>query len=221
MNIQLRILSALAVAALAACASNAPMTTKAPSATPAAAPAVQAARVFAEFGKNPKASNQGGGLTPIAYSERKGDAQMDSIGVVGDVVVYKGQVGNTKGSNWAGVGFNVAHSDGDTTIDMSTYKALRIKLASPTVTSLRIRISANDAKINNMGCYPVFIQSVTPAITEYTIPVARFAPEDFCGSNSRSISDTITKVTVIEVVDTANSRNKPTEFSVGKIEFVQ
>jgi hypothetical protein len=224
MNTSLRILSALAVATLAACASNAPMANKA--AAPAktetmAAVAADPVRVFADFGKNPKASNQGSGLTAITYSERKGDAQMESVGVVGDAVVYKGQIGNAKGSNWAGVGFNVSHSDSDKTLDMTAYKSLRIKLSSPTVTSLRLRIAANDSKINNMGCYPIFIQSVTPTMTEYTIPVARFAPEDFCGSNARAIKDTINKVSLIEVVDIANTRNKPTEFSVGKIEFVQ
>lgn len=230
MNTQLRILSAIALASLAACASDAPMADKAaaPAKTEAAAAAAAPAaggidpvRVFADFGKSPKTSNQGSGLTAITYSERKGDAQLESLSVVGDAVVYKGQIGNTKGSQWAGVGFNVSHSDASNTIDMSAYKSLRIKLASSTVTSLRVRIAANDSKINNIGCYPIFIQSVTPTMTEYTIPVARFAPEDFCGGNARSIKNTIDKVTLVEVVDINNTRNKPTEFSVGKIEFVQ
>jgi hypothetical protein len=73
----------------------------------------------------------------------------------------------------------------------------------------------------NMGCYPVFfLQGVTATLKEFTIPLARFEPEQWCGENGRRLGATITNVSGIEVVDIAQS-NKPTEISVSKIELVK
>jgi hypothetical protein len=179
------------------------------------------ARLFASFGNETKASDQGANLNPITYSEKGGDAQMGSIEVAAPVAVVKGQIGNAKGSQWAGIGVLVSHDKAPVPLDLSGYRALKLTLSSPTVTVLRVRIAADDSKILNLGCYPVFMQSVGPTAKDYTIPFARFEPESFCGDNARSMKATVGKVTYVEVVDTANQRNKPTEFAVGRIEFVQ
>lgn len=178
-------------------------------------------KLFADFGKTPKASNQGAELRPISYSEKRGDAIVNSLEVSGQAAVLKGQIGNTKGSQYSGVAILVSHNESAQPINLAEYKSIQIALASPTVTSLRLRISSNDSKIMNMGCYPIYIQSVTPEMKEYTISIARFESESFCGSNARTIATTIDKVSFIEVADTAHQRNKPTEFSLGKIEFVK
>jgi hypothetical protein len=226
MTIKLRYLSLLAAAALVACA-DAPKNASAPA--PAAAPATATAAaaapssasfVFADFGKNPAKTNQGADFIPVQYSERKGDAAVESITVAGEVATLKGEIGNKKGSQYAGVAMQFTHG-GSAVKDLSGFKAVRFKLASPTVTSLRLRIAGDDTKILNAGCYPIYIQSVKPELTEYTIPLSKFAPEDYCGTNGRTLKNTIDKVMFMEIADTANARNKPTEFSVGKIEYVQ
>jgi hypothetical protein len=180
--------------------------------------------VFADFGKFPKTSNQGAEFYPTVYSERKGDASITSITVVNNAVVVQGQLGSAKGSQWAGVGFMIAYQNNDGAplpADFSGYKAVKINLASPTVNSLRVRIAGDDPKAVNVGCYPVFTQSVTEKMTEYTIPLSKFEPEAYCDANGRSIKSTLGRVVQMEVVDVNNQRNKPTEFSVGKIEFIQ
>jgi hypothetical protein len=225
MTIKLRYLSLLAAAALVACA-DAPKNAATPAAAPAAAAAAGAAApsgasyVFADFGKNPATSNQGAELIKIQYSERKGDAAVESVTIAGETATLKGEIGNKKGSQYAGVAIQFTHG-GSAVKDLSGFKAVRFKLASPTVTSLRLRIAGDDTKILNAGCYPIYIQSVKPELTEYTIPLSKFAPEDYCGSNGRTLKNTIDKVMFMEIADTANARNKPTEFSVGKIEYVQ
>jgi hypothetical protein len=220
------ILMASLAATLVACAAPqalAPAASAAPvaAAAPAAAPAnVAPVLLYADFGKSPAASNQGASMNPISYSEKKGDSEPGAVAVAGDAAVYKGRIGNAKGSQWAGTGFNVSNDGSGKTLDLTAYKAMKIKLSSPTVTSLRIRISADDSKIGLLGCYPVYVQTVSAQPTEYTIPFTRFSPEEYCAENSRSMKATVGKVTSVEVIDTANTRNKPTEFSVGKIEFL-
>jgi hypothetical protein len=180
--------------------------------------------VFADFGKFPKTSNQGAEFYPTVYSERKGDASISSITVVNNAAVVQGQIGSTKGSQWAGVGFMIAYQNNDgaaVPADFSSYKSVKISLASGTVNSLRVRIAGDDQKAVNVGCYPVFTQAVTEKMTEYTIPLSKFEPEAYCDANGRSIKSTLGRVVQMEVVDVNNQRNKPTEFSVGKIEFMQ
>jgi hypothetical protein len=229
MTIKLRYLSLLAAAALVACAQNPQAPTAAAPAPAAAAPAATAAAAapvggssffFPDFGKNPGKTNQGADFVPVQYSERKGDASPPTITLEGEVSVLRGEIGNKKGSQYAGVALQLTHG-GSAVKDLSAFKAVRIKLGSPTVGSLRVRIASDDSKVVNAGCYPVFIQSVKAELTEYTIPLSKFAPEDYCGPNGRTIKNTIDKVMFMEIADTANTRNKPTEFSVGKIEYVQ
>jgi hypothetical protein len=105
--------------------------------------------------------------------------------------------------------------------NLSAYKTVKITLASPTVNTLRVRLSGSDQKVLNMGCYPVFfVQGVTAAPKEFTIPLARFEPEQWCGENGRRLAATITNVSGVEVVDIAQT-NKPTEISVSKIELIK
>ncbi len=194
-----------------------PSLTVAPNSTPSDS----LVKLFADFGKAPKASNQGAELMPVSYSEKRGDATVFSLEVVGQAAVLKGQIGNTRGSQYSGVAIMLSHEKNAQPLNLADYKSVRVTLASPTVTSLRLRISSNDSKILNMGCYPIYTQAVTPEMKEYTIAIARFEPESFCGTNARTIANTIDKVAFIEVADIAHQRNKPTEISLGKIEFLK
>jgi len=180
--------------------------------------AEEPAFVFADFGKNPSTTNQGADLTQSVYSERKGDAVVHSISVVGETAIVMGEIGNKKGSQFAGAGVMMTHG-GATAKDLSAYKNLRIKMASPTADYLRLRITGDDTKILNIGCYPVYTQKVTPTLTEYNITLINFKPELYCGENARPIENTLKKAMFVELMDTGHTRNKPTQIFVGKIEF--
>jgi hypothetical protein len=226
MNIKTKLTCIAVIAACAGCAQlpvSSNSSTSKPAASTAQSPVATGPKLFADFGKFPKTSNQGSELLQTVYSERRGDAQISSLEVVGNTVVMKGQIGNSRGSQWAGVGFMVSHNNtsGAETIDLSAYKFVKVNLASNTVNTIRVRISGDDPKALTTGCYPIVMQAVTNKLTEYTIPISKFEPEAYCESNARSIKSTINKVAQMEFVDSNNKTNKPTEFSVGKVEFIQ
>jgi hypothetical protein len=157
----------------------------------------------------------------VEYSEKKGDVIVQSVEVVNGVATIKGQLGTVRGSGFAGLGMIFNHGLEPAAQNLSAYKTLKITAASPSVNTLRVRLSGSDQKVLNMGCYPVFFLSgVSATLKEFTIPLARFEPEQWCGENGRRLSATITNVSGIEVVDTTQS-NKPTEISVSKIELLK
>jgi hypothetical protein len=157
----------------------------------------------------------------VEYSEKKGDVTVQSVEVNNGVATIKGQLGTVRGSGYAGLGMIFNHGLEPAAQNLSAYKTVKITVASPTVSTLRVRLSGSDQKVLNMGCYPVFfLQGVTATLKEFTIPLARFEPEQWCGENGRRLGATITNVSGIEVVDIAQS-NKPTEISVSKIELVK
>jgi hypothetical protein len=232
-------LTACAVAALAmqagcatkASAQAAPATEAAPKAvvaqaapapTAAAAPAATA-EVFTivAYAPGQKMSTTKQEPLQVSYSEKKGDSIVQSVEVVNGAATIKGQLGTVRGSGWAGLGMIFNHGLEPAAQDLSAYKTVKITVASPTAASLRVRLSGSDQKVLNQGCYPVyFLQGVTATPKEFSIPVARFEPEQWCGENGRRVSATISQVSGMEVVDIAQT-NKPTEISVTKIELVK
>lgn len=200
----------------------APAPTPTPTPAPAAAarPALPERVLFADFGKNPRASNQGADPYGFAYSERRGDAAVHSVAVEGTALRLRGFVGNVKGSQWAGVGFTLGGTAAMDVVDLSSYSRLRVRLASSTAKALRVRIASTDEKINNLGCYPLLMVNVTPVPTDYDLPMARFAPESYCGENARRIGETLKAVKLVEVAD-ATITGKDTEFSLERVEFLR
>jgi hypothetical protein len=222
----------LAIMALQACASApapAPSPTLSPTpaaAKPAVAPAAAAPAatgtsfLLTSYAAGKKVNQEGAAPVQVSYSEKKGDAFVASLDVVDGAAVIKGQLGNVRGSGYAGIAMVFPHGRTPDLQNLSGYKTVKIRVASPTVNTLRLRISGGDQKTLDAGCYPVFmLQGVTATMTEYSIPVARFEPEQYCGDNARKINDTITAVSGFEVADTKQT-NKPTEVRVERIEFV-
>jgi hypothetical protein len=223
-------LAACAVAALAVlsgCASQLPAPA-APAAAPAAAaraPAAPAASAdvftIVAYASGQTLSTTKQEPLQVSYSEKKGDAVVQSVGVANGMATIKGQLGTVRGSSWAGLGMIFNHGVEPAAQNLSAYKTVKITVASPTASSLRVRLSGSDQKTLDQGCYPVFfLQGVTATPKEFSIPIARFEPEQWCGENARRVSATITQVSGMEVVDTAQT-NKPTEISVSKIELVK
>jgi hypothetical protein len=190
------------------------------SAPAASAPAASAPAsfVFTSFSAGQASSDQGLYPTPVSYAEKRGDAFVSSVSVVNGAAVMKGQVGNVRGSGYAGVGMTFTLP---APADLSAYQTVKIRLASPSADTVRIRISGTDERILTLGCYPTFtLTGVKAVVHEYTVSLARLEPERYCADNARRLSGFINKVGSVEVAD-SRIANRPTEISVERIEFVR
>lgn len=165
---------------------------------------------------SPLATSQGGEVKDTVYAERQDDAVMKQKAFADGNVTIVGVVGQGKGSKWAGVGISPTLAAAGKTLDASAYKSISFKLASPTTAKLRLRIVGPEEAIVNAGCYPIFEQSVTAQLTEYTIPLTSFASENWCGPKSRSVTVTLAQLNAVEVIDTTMA-GKETRFTVGPI----
>ena len=162
------------------------------------------------------ATKNGAVVNDTKYSEKPDDAQILEKKYENGVATYTGQLGFGKGSAWAGFGFGVSFAGDAKPVDLTKAQTITFKLASATTRSLRLRITGPETAIQNAGCYPIVMQPVTPDLTDYEIPIAKFAPEGWCGANARTIQQTAPQAVGIEVVDIAYQR-APSTFSVGTI----
>ncbi|HYD41272.1 MAG TPA: hypothetical protein VEB43_10630 [Anaeromyxobacter sp.] len=162
------------------------------------------------------ATKKGGNVNDTVYSEKPGDAKILDKKHEDGVLTYTGQLGFGQGSAWAGFGFGVNFTGDASPVDITRAQTITFRLASATTRSLRLRITGPDKAIQNAGCYPVVMQPVTPDLTDYEIPLAKFAPEGWCGPNARTIQQTAPQAQGVEVVDIAYQR-APSTFSVGMI----
>lgn len=162
------------------------------------------------------ATKLGGTVAETKYSERADDAQILEKKFEDGVVTYTGQLGFGKGSAWAGFGFSANFTGDASPLDLGKAQTITFRLASATTRALRLRITGPDKAILNAGCYPIVMQPVTPELTDYEIPIAKFAPEGWCGPNARTIEQTAPQATGVEIVDIAYQR-APSTFSVGAV----
>jgi hypothetical protein len=158
----------------------------------------------------------GGNVNDTRYSEKPDDVAILEKKFENGVVTITGQLGFGKGSAWAGFGFGVNFTREATPVDLGKAETITFHLASPTTRTLRLRIVGTDRAVQSAGCYPIVVQPVTPDMTEYVIPLARFAPEGWCGPNARTIQQTAPEAMGVEIVDTTYQR-RPSTFSVGGI----
>jgi hypothetical protein len=218
-------LLALAIAAMAGCAIAPQPKAQATAASPAPAPQAALAApspvlTFAVF-RPDGTTAQGGMFTGFAYSEKPGDASLDKIAVANGAARVNGSVWPQKGSTWAGIGFTATAGADGKTLDLTQQRTLHLQLASATATQLRVRLVGDDKATRDNGCYPVAVQSVTPELRDYTIALARFAPEAYCGAQGRSVAATAPAVVAVEVSDPALTpgAKRAVDFQVGRIEL--
>lgn len=202
-------------------------TTKAPppaepaaSAGPAAADAVAAPPVVlqpisVEFA-NAEVTRAGAKLTETKYSEKADDVAITAKIYSEGVVTLLGNVGLGKGSSYGGIGLNFSITTDGKSLDARGYKAVTFRLASPTPRKLRLRIAGADRGRRDAGCYPVYTQAVGPELKSYTIPLARFEAEGWCGAKAEPVLATLGDLWGFEVADITLSRD-PTAFSIGTI----
>lgn len=182
---------------------------------------------YAEF-TDPNADNtaQGGLIYPVAYAERgNSEYRQDPSTATGGVLTVSGEFTPTKRSKWAGVGILVDNSPTPGTPgtrDLSAYTSVRVRLASDAVQTLRLRVVGSDEATQNAGCYPLFNQTVTASLAEYTIPLTSFRPPSYCGGNGRNVARTLPEVASFEIVDAPSPVTaRKVSFQVGTIEFLR
>lgn len=166
-------------------------------------------------------SVQGGTISLVAYSERKGDATYSLMAVQDGELVVKGEFAPNGQSAWAGVGVTVNAAASSS--DASGYKTLRIRLsAAAGVTTLRVRLFGMDKKTQQNGCYPVVQLPVSPQTKMYEVPIGSFAPESFCGLDGVTAAHTLKNLSGIEVVDAIRAfKARPVQFNVGSIALLR
>jgi hypothetical protein len=215
----------IAAALMAGCAMR-PAPTKAsagtgagrtPSAT-AAEPTGDGSRLVLATLKAGSGTEQGASTDAFAYSEKAGDATVGKPAAADGVARVTGVIWPQKGSTWAGVGFTVGVSNGGKPMDVSAYKTMTLQLAASTPGVLRIRVLGDEKAVRDAGCYPVVLQAVTPELREYSIPLARFASESYCGANARTVAVTQGALSAVEVADAKVAGGKrDVDFQVGRI----
>ncbi|MDH3210445.1 MAG: hypothetical protein OEL91_08715 [Burkholderiaceae bacterium] len=183
--------------------------------------------VYAEFSDpNGDTTAQGGLTYPVAYAERGNtEYAQDPSSAVGGVLTISGEFTPAKRSKWGGIGILVDNSPtpGEPgTRDMSEYTSVRVRLASDAAKTIRLRLVGPDEAVQNAGCYPLFNQTVTETLSEYTIPLSGFRPASYCGGNGRSVAATLPQLASFEVVDApAPVTPRRVSFQVGTIEFLR
>ncbi len=165
-------------------------------------------------------SAQGGEITPITYAEHAGDAVNAQLSVRDSELRVKGLFVTTGHSAWAGVGVSVNLKSGS--FDATGYKMLRIRLNASGTNKLRIRLVGTDKRALQSGCYPIASQTVSANPREYEIPFSRFAPEAFCGNGGVPVTNSLSDLNGIEVVDAASPViPREVQFGIGNISLLR
>jgi hypothetical protein len=170
---------------------------------------------------NPKTvAVEGGSIEGLIYAETPGDA------VIGDITVRNngmldvtGRFTNRGGSHWAGVGILLLAPQ---PVVASEYKALKVRLASNTVSHLRLRIMGDDSTVQQRGCYPVVVLPVKPQVTEYRVEFSQFAPPEYCGADGVDVKSTVAALSGIEIADAAEPvTDRSVGFNVGPLSLLK
>lgn len=221
-------LAAAASAALAACSTAnkpaekpqaaAPSPVAAPATSAAATtPAAKDATVVFAVPQPDGTTAQGGSHQAFAYSEKPDDAKLDKLAVANGVARVTGTIWPQKGSTWAGIGYAASAGAAGKTIDASALRTLRIQLASPSATQLRVRVMGTDQATRDAGCYPVAMVAVSAELKEHAIPLASFQPEGYCGPKGKTIAATAGAVAAVEVTDPTVAGKRAVDYQVGRI----
>ena len=203
-----RSLPALAALALAACASTAP----APDSN------LDAARALATPLADGRTA-EGGYIDGFAYAEKPGDVTLGKVAVGGGVARATGEMDPRRGSTWGGIGVTTSVARGTQTLDVSASHAVVVALAANNTGTLRVRLVGANATTRDAGCYPVAVVRVTPELRDYTLPIASFAPEAYCGANAPRGIATASALAAVEVADPTVTlgRRRSVDFTVGAI----
>ena len=166
------------------------------------------------------AAVEGGSIEGLIYAETPGDAAMGDITVRNNGLInVSGQFSTRGGSHWAGVGVLLLAAQ---PLVATEYKALKVQLASQTVSNLRVRLMGDDPVIQQKGCYPILMLPVKPQVTEYRIDFSQFAAPGYCGAQGVDVKSTLQALTAIEIADAAEPvGDRAVSFNVGPLSLLK
>ena len=167
-------------------------------------------------------SAQNGTVETNSYSERPGDASKQAPAREGNAMSFAYTLSKSAGSSYLGAGMTIG-TPSNTALDLSRFRAVKIRVASSVAKSLRIRVGGSDLTVQNSGCYPVSYINVSNKLETYTIALSAFAPESFCAPSTPNLTQTLGGVSYFEVADNALPSNGPIsgKITLESIEFVE
>lgn len=163
-------------------------------------------------------TREGGLVNQTTYSDRRDDVAVTGRTFANGVLTVSGQVGFGKGSQYGGMGPNWDIQPSAGPIDATRFKSVTFRLAS-TARKLRLRLVGSEREVREGGCYPIFVVDVSDQLRAYTIPLANFAPEGWCGKKARHVRETLPSLIGFEIVSTEVA-NRPITISVGSTTLV-
>jgi hypothetical protein len=165
---------------------------------------------------------EGGFVDGFQFAEKPGDVTLDPVTFAAGSAHASGVIDPRRGSTWGGIALTASLARGGRAMDVASARAIALSLASPAARTLRVRLVGRDAALRDNGCYPVATVQVTPQLKEYTLPIASFAPESYCGAAAPSGTSTASALTAVEVADATvvAGHRRPVDFTVGVIRAV-
>jgi len=162
---------------------------------------------------------EGGVVDGFMFAERPGDVAIDPVVHASGTTRATGTIEPRHGSTWGGIALSTSLQRGGRALDAGSGRMLAITLASTGSSTLRVRLVGPNAALRDSGCYPVATVRVEPQLKEYTVPIASFAPESFCGANAPAGTAAAAALAAIEVADASVTpgRRRQVDFTVGTI----
>jgi hypothetical protein len=189
--------------------------------TPAMAPAA-GVLPYADFASSLQtATKQGGGFYKFEYSEKPGEVKVNSLNVVDNTLVMKYSMSIKKGSTWGAAVLVVLGKPDSKISDVTGYKSLKIQLASSNGQPLMIRLGGSSEATTNTGCYPQLTIKTTKTLQEYTLDLAKFAPFGYCGTEKKTVAQTLPDLRQIDIGDLEMDEAPDRGLTVGSISFVK
>jgi len=162
---------------------------------------------------------EGGFVDGFMFAERPGDVAIDPVVHASGTARATGTIDPRHGSTWGGIALSTALQRGGRALDAGSGRLLAITLASTGSNTLRVRLVGPNAALRDSGCYPVATLHVEPQLKEYTLPIASFAPESYCGANAPAGTAAAAALAAVEVADASVTpgHRRQVDFTVGTI----
>ena len=162
---------------------------------------------------------EGGFVDAFMFAEKPGDVAIDPVAYASGTARATGTIEPRHRSTWGGIALSTSLQRGGRALDAASGRLLAITLASAGSGTLRVRLVGPNNALRDSGCYPVATVRVDPQLKEYTLPIASFAPESYCGANAPGGTAAAAALTAIEVADASVTpgRRRQVDFTVGSI----
>jgi len=183
--------------------------------------------MFADFSSDSLTTQQGTRAEAGAYSENKGDAEVDytKTGARDGLATVTGWLSRNKGSGHGGIILTIPGAD-EKGKDLTAFKSIKLRLASQgSNQSLQVRLMGPNDIAKFRGCYPVATVAVTAEPTEYTIALddTSFPQLTWCKDINLPMAETLPGVRAVEIIDNTlppkAGTNADVVMQVGNIRF--